>query len=53
MIFSALPQRTLRLCGEDWGAHIFEPQRRRERRGNAEVISLRQDLKLPLQPNVF
>jgi hypothetical protein len=33
---SALPLRPLRLCGEDWGAQILQPQRRRGRKGSAE-----------------
>jgi len=34
---SAFPLRSPRLCGEDWGAHIFEPQRHREHRGSTEI----------------
>src|SRR4029078_10096787 len=36
--FSALPLRSLRLCGKN-RAHILQPQRRRGRRGSAEKKS--------------
>jgi len=38
--FSALPLRSLRLCGNGSGVRILQPQRRRERRGRAEKIVL-------------
>jgi hypothetical protein len=36
---SAFPLRSLRLCGQDCGAYIFEPQRHRENRDCTEKNS--------------